>query len=145
MSLISDISIRFGSISCVLAICLSKVHHSFQFLLQKLFQYFHFALVNRKVSGKSVLFINNDTALLGYRILIISIRYPTIRFNSQSENVDLLICPLSMTSLQYQNVHEMLHSKCGTQIFMFLLKVINISNLRCDLLWFWACFKDIMY
>ena len=32
------------------------------------------------MSGKSVFFINNQTQLLGYRISIISIRYPTIRF-----------------------------------------------------------------
>ena len=55
---------------------------------------------NRKMSGKSVFFINNHTPLLGYRISIISIRCPTIiRFNWQSENVDLSICRLSMTSL----------------------------------------------
>ena len=42
-----------------------------------------------------VLSINDDTALLGYRILVISIRYPTIRFDLiDSEKVDL-----SMTSL----------------------------------------------
>ena len=47
------------------------------------------------LTGKCVLSINDDTALLGYRILFISIRYPTIRFDLiDSENVDL-----SMTSL----------------------------------------------
>ena len=33
------------------------------------------------MSGKSVLFINNHTPFLGYRISIISIQYPTIRFD----------------------------------------------------------------
>ena len=33
------------------------------------------------MSGKSVFFINNHTILLGYRISIISIQYPTIQFN----------------------------------------------------------------
>ena len=33
------------------------------------------------MSGKSVFFINNYTWFWGYKILIISIRYPTIRFD----------------------------------------------------------------
>ena len=46
-------------------------------------------------------FINNHTPLLGYRISIILIRFPTIRYNliDKSENVDLSIRRLSMTSL----------------------------------------------
>ena len=33
------------------------------------------------MSGKSVFFINNHMPLLGYRILIILMRYPTFRFD----------------------------------------------------------------
>ena len=82
----SLISLYFGWIPCVLAICLSKAHHSFQFPLKKAIEntsIFSFTLhwFNRKMSGKSVFFIHNHTPLLGYRILIISIRYPTIRFD----------------------------------------------------------------
>ena len=51
---LSNISIRFNLIRHVSAICLSKVHHSFQFLLQKPF---YFALVTQENSGKNVYFI----------------------------------------------------------------------------------------
>ena len=53
------------------------------------------------MSGKSVFSINNHMPLLGYRnnrILIISIQYPTIRFDL-IDKVKMSIYRLSMTSL----------------------------------------------
>ena len=50
------------------------------------------------MSRKSVFFINNHTAFLGYKILIISIRYQTIRFDL-IDKLKMLIYRLSMTSL----------------------------------------------
>ena len=79
---------------------------------------------NRKMSGKSVFFINNHMPLLGYRISIISIRYPTIPFdfkNWQSENVDLSICRLSMTSLKITMNCFLVRSICLAFAGYFLL------------------------
>ena len=44
--------------------------------------------------GKSLFFINNHMPFLGYRISIISIRYPTIRFDL-IDKVKMSIYPLS--------------------------------------------------
>ena len=102
MSLISP---YFGWIPCVLAICPSKAHHSFQFLLQKPQKILQYLVrvslcisLTGKCLGKVYFFFNNHMSLLGYRISIISIRYPTIRFDL-IEKVKMLIYRLSMTSL----------------------------------------------
>ena len=56
---------------------------------------------------KSVFLINNHTPLLGYRISIISIRYPTIQFDL-IDKVKMSIYRLSMTSLTSSNAFDVI-------------------------------------
>ena len=72
---------------------------------------------------KSVFFINNHTPLLGYKIAIISIRYPTILFDL-IDKVKMSIYRLSMTSLLVTITFT------SPEIFLLAVKIDNIKCTR---------------